>query len=378
MSKRFLLAPDSFKESATAKDIADAMEKGILKVFPDASITKVPMADGGEGTVQSLIDATDGQLIEKEVHGPLGNKVKATYGILGDNETAVIEMASAIGLHLVAKEERDPFKTTTYGTGELIKDCLDRGIKKIIIGIGGSATNDGGAGMAKALGVKFLDSNHNELNAGGKSLIDLDSIELSNLHPGIDQCKIVVASDVSNPLTGKEGASAVFGPQKGATNDMVQDLDKSLSHYAGIIESDLHVNIDDVPGSGAAGGLGAGLLTFTNATLDSGIDIVIEHTKLEEKLKNIDYCFTGEGQIDYQTKFGKTPFGVMRVAKYTDPETKVIALAGTVGKDVDELYKEGFNGIFSITPGASTIDELLETTLFNVERTTEAICRVLK
>lgn len=378
MSKHFLLAPDSFKESATAMEIAEAMEKGILKVFPGANITKVPMADGGEGTVQSLVDATNGKLIEKEVHGPLGNKVKAIYGILGNEETAIIEMASASGLHLVPKKDRDPFITTTYGTGELIKDCLDRGIKKIIIGSGGSATNDGGTGMAKALGVKFLNSSYEELKDGGKALIDLDSIDLRDLEPRIHQCEILVASDVSNPLVGEEGASAVFAPQKGATDNMVQVLDKSLSHYAEIIEKDLHIKINDVPGGGAAGGLGAGLLTFANATLDPGVEIVIEHTNLEEKMKHIDFCFTGEGQIDYQTKFGKTPFGVMRVAKDTNPETKVIALAGSVGEDIDELYKEGFNGIFSITPGVSTMDTLLEDTLFNVERTAEAICRVLK
>jgi len=378
MTKRFLLAPDSFKESATAKEISNAMEKGILKVFPDAAITKVPMADGGEGTVQSLVYATGGQLFEKEVHGPLGNKVNATYGILDNSETAAIEMASASGIHLVSKDEQNLSKTSTFGTGELIKECLDIGIKKIILGIGGSATNDGGAGMARALGVKFLDNEGNELGSGGKPLIDLESIDTSNLHPQLNNCEILVASDVNNPLTGEEGASAVFGPQKGATDKMIKQLDKSLSHYAKTIERVLHIEVNDVPGSGAAGGLGAGLLTFTNATLRPGVEIVIEHTKLKEKIKHIDYCFTGEGKIDSQTQFGKTPYGVMKATKETNPETKVVALAGSVEKDIDKLYEEGFSGIFSITPGANTIDELLENTLFNVEQTTEAICRVLK
>ena len=378
MTKRFLLAPDSFKESATAKEISNAMEKGILKVFPHAAITKVPMADGGEGTVQSLVYATGGQLFEKEVHGPLGNKVNATYGILDNSETAAIEMASASGIHLVSKDEQNFSKTSTFGTGELIKECLDIGIKKIILGIGGSATNDGGAGMARALGVKFLDNEGNELGSGGKPLIDLESIDTSNLHPQLNNCEILVASDVNNPLTGEEGASAVFGPQKGATDKMIKQLDKSLSHYAKTIERDLHIEVNDVPGSGAAGGLGAGLLTFTNATLRPGVEIVIEHTKLKEKIKHIDYCFTGEGKIDSQTQFGKTPYGVMKATKETNPETKVVALAGSVEKDIDKLYEEGFSGIFSITPGANTIDELLENTLFNVEQTTEAICRVLK
>jgi len=378
MSKHFLLAPDSFKESATAKEISNAMEKGILKVFPDAAITKVPMADGGEGTVQSLVDATGGKFIERRVHGPLENKVNAIYGILGDEKTAVIEMASANGLHLVPKEERNPFKTSTFGTGELMKECLDMGMKKIILGIGGSATNDGGAGMARALGVKFLDNEGNELVNGGKTLIDLKSIDITKLHPQLNNCEIIVASDVNNPLTGEEGATSVFGPQKGATAEMVTELDNALQNYAQVIERDLHKNVENISGSGAAGGLGAGLLAFTDATLKSGIEIVIQHTNLENKMKNIDYCFTGEGQIDSQTKFGKTPYGVMKVAKNTDTNIKVIALAGNIGKGTEKLYNKGFNSIFSITPGISNIKDLYDHTLFNVERTTEAICRLLK
>jgi len=378
MTKNFLLAPDSFKESATAKEISDAMEKGILKIFPDANITKVPMADGGEGTVQSLVDATGGQIVEKEVWDPLGNKVTATYGILGDRETAVIEMASANGLHLVAKDKRNPFKTSTFGTGELIKECLDIGMKKIILGIGGSATNDGGAGMARALGVKFLDSNGDLLESGGKSLINLAAIDMTNTHPGLDNCEIIVASDVSNPLTGEKGASAVFGPQKGATPNMVEELDDSLKNFARVIEYDLEKKIENIPGAGAAGGLGAGLLVFTNAKLNSGVEIVIRHSGLETKMQNADYCFTGEGQIDYQTKFGKTPYGVMKVAKNTNTDIKVVALTGSIGEDIESLYDVGFDSIFSITPGKSSIDELFQNTLYNVERTTEAVCQLLK
>jgi glycerate kinase len=378
MGKTFLLAPDSFKESMTAKEVCEAMEIGIKRAIPDAECEHVPMADGGEGTVQSLVDATGGTLVQKEVTGPLGTPVFAHYGILGDGKTAVIEMASASGIHLVTKETKNPLITTTFGTGELIKDCIEKGITDIILGIGGSATNDGGTGMAKALGYKFLDKQGNELQLGGGYLGELDKIDAGHVLPQLKNVTFLVASDVTNPLCGERGASAVFGPQKGATPEMVQILDNNLRHYGTVVKEQLGIEIVDVPGAGAAGGLGAGLLAFTNATMKKGIEIVIQYTNLKEKLQNADYCFTGEGGIDFQTKFGKAPFGVAQAAKSVNSSMKVIALAGYVGKDVETLYDEGFDAIFGIVPGAAELETLLAQGKENVARTSESIARLLK
>ncbi|MFD2699665.1 glycerate kinase [Paenibacillus shunpengii] len=372
----FLLAPDSFKESMTAKEVCVAMEAGLRKAFPEATYIHVPMADGGEGTVQSLVDATGGKIVEKEVLGPLGQAVTAKYGIMGDGVTAAIEMASASGIHLVTKETKNPLITTTYGTGELIKECLDQGIKKIIIGIGGSATNDGGAGMAEALGVKFLDTEGHTLPRGGGSLGELAKIDISELDARLADVEIIVACDVTNPLCGETGASHVFGPQKGATPEMVLTLDANLANYAAVVKEQLGKDIRDIPGAGAAGGLGAGLLIFTQATLQRGIDIVIEYTGLRSKLALADYCFTGEGGMDFQTKFGKTPYGVAKAAKLEGK--KVIALAGYIGEGVEVLYEEGIDAIFGIVPGASDIEKLLAEGPQNVERTCENIGRILK
>jgi glycerate kinase len=378
MGKTFLLAPDSFKESMTAKEVCEAMEIGIKRAMPDAECIHVPMADGGEGTVQSLIDATGGTLIKKEVTGPLGTPVIAQYGILGDGKTGVIEMASASGIHYVTKETKNPFITTTFGTGELIKDCIEQGITDIILGIGGSATNDGGTGMAAALGYKFLDKDGNELPLGGGYLGNLKTIDPTDVIPQLKNINILVASDVNNPLCGERGASAVFGPQKGATPDMVQILDKNLRHYSKVVKEQLGIDMVDIPGAGAAGGLGAGLLAFTNSIMKKGIEIVIEYTNLKEKLQNVDYCFTGEGGIDFQTKFGKAPYGVAQAAQSVNSDIKVVALAGYVGQDVETLYEEGFDAIFGIVPGAADIDTLLAQGKENVARTSESIARLLK
>lgn len=378
MPLKFVVAPDSFKESCTALEACQAMAAGIRRVFPDAEIVEVPMADGGEGTTQALVDATAGRIIEKEVTGPLGDPVVADLGILGDGQTAVIEMASASGIHLVTKEDRNPLITSTYGTGQLIKECLDMGIQNIILGIGGSATNDGGSGMARALGIRFLDANGNDIPEGGGHLDQLDQIDLSGVHPGLAACEIAIASDVSNPLYGEHGASAVFGPQKGASPEMVQQLDKNLQHYDQIIQRDVHKNVGQIPGSGAAGGLGAGLLAFTNSHLETGIDLVIEYTELKDKLQGADYCLTGEGQIDFQTKFGKTPYGVMKTAKAIEPNIKVIAIAGSIGDDIETLYDEGFDGVFGTIPKASDLQTLLQDGKQNIQRTTESICHLIK
>ncbi|NJJ41219.1 glycerate kinase [Paenibacillus apii] len=374
--KTFVLAPDSFKESMTAKEVCIAMEKGLRKVYPSANYIHVPMADGGEGTVQSLVDASGGQIHYKKVTGPLGQPVTVKYGILGDGKTAAIEMASASGIHLVTPETKNPLITTTFGTGELIRECLDQGIRKMIIGIGGSATNDGGTGMAEALGAKFLDEDGKPLPRGGGSLDRLTRIDISSLDERLRHAELIVACDVTNPLCGEHGASYVFGPQKGATPEMVRRLDANLAHYAEIVKRQLQKDVQDIPGAGAAGGLGAGLLIFTQAVLRKGIGIVVEYTGLKEKLADADFVFTGEGGIDFQTKFGKTPYGVARAAK--ERGKKVIALAGYIGEGIDTLYAEGIDAVFGIVPGASGLEKLLAEGPRNVERTCENIARVLK
>ena len=372
---KYVVAPDSFKESMTAKEVCDAMEKGIKKADSAAEVIKVPMADGGEGTVDSLVDATQGQRVIVEVTGPLGNKISAYYGILGNGTTAVIEMAKASGLEIVEKKKRNPMITTTFGTGELIRHALDHNVKEIIIGLGGSSTNDGGSGMAQALGAKLLDQNNNQISFGGGNLDKLDKIDISNLDSRLQDVKIILASDVTNPLIGKDGASRVFGPQKGATPEMVEKLENNLQHYAKIIKRDLNKDVASVSGAGAAGGLGAGLMAFTTCKMRQGVDIAIEVTKLEEKVKSADYVFTGEGGTDFQTKFGKTPYGVAKLGKkYHKP---VISLAGYLGEGIDSLYSEGFTAIFGIIPGACDLSTALKNGPSNVARTTENIVRLL-
>jgi glycerate kinase len=372
---KFVLAPDSFKESMTAKEVSEAMERGIKKVIPDTECIQVPMADGGEGTVQSLVDATNGEIVEVEVTGPDGKRIKAMFGLLGDGKTAVIEMASASGIHLIKKEERNPLYTTTYGTGELIKAALDRGVNSIFIGIGGSATNDGGAGMIQALGARLLDKDGNELAFGGGALDKLHCIELSELDNRINNVKIDVACDVTNPLTGPTGASHVFGPQKGATPELVKILDANLCHYAEVIRNQLGKDIENVPGAGAAGGLGAGLMAFLNAELKRGVDLVIEYTNLEEKMKGADYVFTGEGSIDSQTVFGKTPYGVSTTAQKLG--IPVIAFAGRIGDGVEVLYNHGITSIVGILSGVVSLEDALKDGVRNIERASENITRIL-
>ena len=373
---KFLLAPDSFKESLSAKDAADAMEKGLKKVFPEAEYIKIPMSDGGEGTTQSLVDAIDGKMYYPEVLGPLGKKVNAKLGILGSEDIAVIEMASASGLELISKKDRNPLVTTTYGTGELIKAALDKNVGTIIIGIGGSATNDGGAGMIQALGGRLLDKNNQQIGFGGSSLKDLVKIDLSELDSRLINTKIEVACDVNNPLTGELGASYIFGPQKGATPDMVLQLDECLNHYSDVIKKDLNKDIDKVPGAGAAGGLGAGLMAFLNGKLSPGIDIVIRYTNIESQMHGVDFVITGEGSIDSQTRFGKTPYGVAKVAKKFN--IPVIAIAGSIGADIDILYDYGFDAFFSIMQGVSELDIALKNGAMNIERTCYNIGRLIE
>jgi len=371
---KIIIAPDSFKESLTALEVADAIENGFKQVLPQAEYVKVPMADGGEGTVQSLVDATHGKIISKMVIGPLGEPVDAFFGILGNGKTAVIEMAAASGLQLVPIDKRNPLVTTTWGTGELILAALDYGVEHIIIGIGGSATNDGGAGMAQALGVKLLTQEGDDVAYGGGSLEQITTIDISNMDSRLQNIKIEVACDVNNPLVGPSGASAIYGPQKGASPEMVKQLDTNLNHYADIIKTSLGKDIKDIPGAGAAGGLGAGLLAFLSAELRRGIEIVISATNLEKLVQEATLVITGEGKIDSQTINGKTPIGVAKTAKkYGVP---VIGIAGNIAQDSSVVYEHGIDALFCIVPHVTTLQDAMENAKEYVSNTARNIATI--
>ncbi|QLE84948.1 glycerate kinase [Shewanella sp. Scap07] len=354
---KIVIAPDSYKESLSAMDVANEIERGFRQIIPQADYLKVPVADGGEGTVQSMVDATDGQLIDVTVIGPLGEPVAAQYGLLGDGITAVIEMASASGLHHVSDTQRNPLITTSYGTGELICHALNRGIRHIIIGLGGSATNDAGAGMLQALGVHLTDQNGTPLAPGGAALIDLHRIDSRNIHPAIADCHFEIACDVDNPLCGEKGASAIFGPQKGASPAMVSQLDAALGHFADIIAQADMIDHRQVAGAGAAGGMGLATMAFLDAELKPGIDIVMHAVELADKLNGADLVITGEGRLDSQTLHGKTPMGVLREA--SQQQIPVIAIAGCVSEDANILLEHGFKAIFSVTPRSLPLAEVL-------------------
>ena len=376
MPKIFVLAPDSFKESMTAEQVCLAMQRGIEKVIPDAKIIHVPMADGGEGTVDALVSARNGRKVYIEVSGPFTQqKVQAYFGLIENDQTAVIEMALANGIHLIEKSQRNPLYTSTFGTGEMIKAALDLGVSKIIIGLGGSVTNDAGAGMTQALGAKFLDEHGQSVASGGGQLDQIQSIDLSELDARLKQTEIIIASDVNNPLCGENGASYVFAPQKGANPEMVAVLDQNLKHFADLVEATLNIEKQNISGAGAAGGLGFGLMAFAGASIRSGVEIVIEETELAEKITQADYVFTGEGGIDFQTNFGKTPFGVAQVAKRLNKP--VIAFAGYVGEGVEELYDEGFTAIFGIVDGACDLTTALKNGEKNLERCCENVVRMM-
>ncbi len=352
---KIVVAPDSFKGSLTAIEVADAIEQGIREIFPEAEIVKIPMADGGDGTVQCLVNATGGEILREKVTGPLGDEILASYGILGDKKTAVIEMAEASGLTLVPEDKRNPLITTTYGTGQLIKAALDQGCRKMIIGIGGSATNDGGAGMLQALGVKLLDREGKEIGFGGGELKKVFRIDTKYLDNRLSETKVIVASDVSNPLCGPKGASWIYGPQKGATPEIIEDLDDSLAHFAEIITRDVNKDVNDMPGAGAAGGLGASLMAFLDTELRPGIEIIIEIVKLEQATKDADLVITGEGKIDSQTIYGKAPIGVAKIAKkYNIP---VIAVAAIIGDDADIVHQYGINTLIKISEPPMSLAE---------------------
>lgn len=375
--KKIVIAPDSFKGNLTSLEVAVSIEKGIRRVLPDVTCVKIPMADGGEGTVQSLIDAAGGELVRKRVKGPAGKIVTACYGWLPGKKTAVIEMAEASGLPLVNGDTKNPLKTTTYGTGQLMLDALDRGAEKIIIGIGGSATNDGGVGMAQALGVRFLDTRGREIKKPGSGgmLAKIQAIDATGLDARISQAKILVACDVKNPLHGKQGAAHVFGPQKGATPKMVAVLDANLKHLGRLIRRDLKKSVARMPGAGAAGGLGAGLVAFAGATLKSGVDIVLRTTELEKYVKGADLVITGEGKVDFQTAFGKTPSGVARAAK--KHRVPVVAIGGALSDDAHNVFAHGIDGIASAAAKDMSLDEALRDSRPHLENVAERVVRMI-
>jgi glycerate kinase len=372
---RILIAPDSYKNALSALEVATSLKAGLFKVFPEAEFEILPMADGGEGTVEALIDATQGEIIKTTVHDPLMRPVESLFGITGDGITAVIEMASASGIQLVTSEERNPWITTTFGTGELIHAALDKGCRDIILGIGGSATNDCGMGMAAALGVKFLDAAGNSVGTGGGSLSDVTRIEMSGLDERIRETKIMVACDVTNPLTGPEGAAHVYGPQKGADPDMVKELDSNLKKFSGLIAEQLGKDVGEIRGAGAAGGLGAGLIAFLDGELVEGVPIIAAKTGLDEAVTKADIIITGEGGIDFQTQFGKTPYGVAQVAKKHGKP--VIAVAGTIGEGADELYSKGIDAVVSILDSPMSLEDAIQQTSTLLVATGERIGRLL-
>lgn len=354
------------------------MERGILKVFPEAEIISLPMADGGEGTVETLVNVTKGEFVTVPVTDPLGNQVKAVYGMLGSTKTAIIEMAAASGLTLVPEKKQNPFHTTTYGTGELIRHALDNGCKRIIVGIGGSATIDGGAGMLQALGTEFFD----EL---GKPMLDfmtnkkigrVSDFSLENFHQAIRNTKFTIACDVENPLLGPAGAAYIFGRQKGAQSADLPQLEENLERFYNVAESKLNQQVRDSAGAGAAGGLGAALLAFFNAKMEKGIDIVLETVNFRDKISGASLIFTGEGRIDEQTVMGKTISGILKIAG--KQKTPVIALAGSVSGELDELYTMGLTAAFSICNEPMTVEHAFKKAADLIENRAEQICRLYK
>ena len=375
---KIVVAADSFKGSLSSAELAVAVETGIQKIYPDADVVKVPVADGGEGTVEALVDGTSGIYRTVKVNGPLMTPVTALYGITGDGKTAVIEMASASGLPLVPAEKRNPMKTTSYGTGELIKDALLKGCREFLVGIGGSATNDCGMGMMQALGMKFLDEEGAQLGVGGENLIKTASIDDSSLMEQIKESRFLIACDVDNPLYGENGAAHVYGRQKGATEQMVLDLDKGLIQFNEIVKSKYSFDMNALPGAGAAGGLGGAFAAFLNGELKPGIDIILDKTNLSAKMAGADFVITGEGRIDFQSVMGKTPVGVSKLAAKL--EIPVIAIAGAVTDDADVVHDHGINSLFSIMNYPIALDDAMEperSKIF-VEKNIEEIFRLIK
>ncbi|GIX07788.1 MAG: glycerate kinase [Candidatus Poribacteria bacterium] len=372
---KVVVAPDSFKGSLSAREAAEAIRDGLRRVWPEAEIELIPVADGGEGTVEALVAATEGRYLSAQVRDPLGRPIVARFGMLGDGETAVIEMAAASGLALLRPTERDPMRTTTYGTGELIRAALDAGARRIILGIGGSATNDGGAGVAEALGVRFLDRQGRSIPPGGGGLALLERIDLSGMDPRVAEVEVIVACDVENPLTGEQGASAVYGPQKGAGPEQVKVLDTNLRHYAEVIRRELGKEVEHLPGAGAAGGLGAGLLAFFNATLRRGVEIVLEAVHFSERVRGADLVITGEGELNGQTARGKAPLGVAQTAKRFG--IPVVALVGSIAPDAGTVFSLGIDSAMTLVPGPVPLEQAMERTAHYLANAAERLARLL-
>jgi glycerate kinase len=368
---KIVIAPDSFKGSLSAAAAADAIAQGVMRCIPEAAIIKLPIADGGEGTLDSLLAAAGGQRATISVTGPLGTNVSASYGIIG--QTAVVEMAEASGLCLLTEEQRNPALTTTFGTGELIRHALDRGIRRFLLTVGGSATNDGGAGMLQALGMRLLDQHGQAVLPGGGNLRNIAAIDDSLWDPRIARSSFVIATDVQNPFIGEHGASRIFSPQKGASPEMVEQLEQGMTIWADLIEAKTGTRLHDCSGAGAAGGLCGAYLAFFPASMQRGIDVVLEHARLEEHLAGADLVITGEGRIDHQTAFGKAPMGVAQLAKKHG--IPAVALAGSVGSGIDVLHAEGISSVHSIMNTPMTLQVAMERASFLLEQTAEQVIR---
>ncbi|WP_346939570.1 glycerate kinase [uncultured Clostridium sp.] len=375
---KIVISIDSLKGSLTSIEAANAIKAGILNVDNNSDIKIMPLADGGEGTVDALVEGMNGEGEIISVTGPVEEKVDAKYGILKDTNTAILEMAQASGFALVPSELRNPLKTTTYGVGEIIKDAIEKGCRNFIVGIGGSATNDAGVGMLQALGYEFYDENNELVGTGGQVLNNIKTIKIDNKLKELDDCTFKIACDVTNPLYGKNGAAYVYGPQKGATPEMVKELDRGLRNFAQVVKKDLGKDIAEVEGVGAAGGLGFAFLGFLNSKLESGIKIILEEIKLEEVIKEADLVITGEGRLDNQTAMGKAPIGVAKLAKKYN--VKVIAVAGCTTEDAVKCNEEGIDAYFSIINTAMTIEEAInkETAIKNMTSTVTQIFRLIK
>jgi glycerate 2-kinase len=371
---RVVIAPDSFKGSNTSVRVAETIERGILKVFPRAEVHRVPIADGGEGTVEAVVLGGGGEYRDVTVTGPLGAPVAARYGILSGGR-GVIEMAAASGLPLVPTDRRDPLLTTTYGTGELIRDALDHGCTELLIGIGGSATNDAGVGMAQALGFSFLDASGHEVRGCGGDLHRIETIDTSSADRRLSGCKISVACDVRNPLYGDEGAAAIYGPQKGADEKTIESLDSGLRHFAGIAGRAFDVDLQAIPGAGAAGGLGAGLVVFCGAELKSGIDAILDIVRFDEAVRGADLVLTGEGAMDGSSTYGKVPVGIARRMSGTD--IPVVAIVGDIGKGASAVYALGIDGIMSTVSRAVPLEVALRESSEMLEDAAERLMRFL-
>lgn len=375
---KVLIAMDSFKGSLSSKQGSEAIAAGIKEVYPSADTKMLPLADGGEGTVEALVEATKGTLFTVPVTGPLQEKIEATYGVLGDHRTVVIEVAAACGLPLIREEQRNPLIATTFGVGELINDAIERGYRDFIIGLGGSATNDGGVGMLQALGFRFQDRHGKEIELGGQSLKDIRRIDAENVSPALREAQFNVACDVTNPLHGETGAAYIFGPQKGATPEIVEELDQGLRNFARIASEDLGKDIQNPPGAGAAGGLGAAFIGFLQGELKSGIELILESVKMEEQIKDVDIVVTGEGKLDGQTSMGKTASGVAQLAKKMG--VPAIALAGSITEEAADLNEIGITSYFSILTKPMTLNEAIDpdTARQNLQVTTAQLFRLIK